>query len=773
MTGRFEDLGVLPEIIRATEDMEWSLPTDVQDEAIPLILGGGHVMIAAETGSGKTGSFAIPVIQLIWESLRGVAKVTEVEEASFCPQDGKQCAWDNHDRNADIAIGSDGCTVQHRVDGAWSGVRANTGFVKGRHYYEGTVMDEGLSRIGWGTAECDLNIGTDTKSFGYGGTAKKSHAKQFIDYGEKYVKGATVGSYIDLDAHTIGFTKDGKDLGVAFPIPPNLHGVPLYPAVSLKNAEMKFNFGSQPFKSPQKFPGCTEASAEEISAKAKPNVKKPQGAKPAGGGGGILALIIEPTQELASQVHNEIEKFVKYLDPPVVPFLITGQIDHSAAKGLLKTGVHIVTGTLGALRGYLSKGLNLSTCSYLILDEADSLLEQGAKTELMHIYNKCPHESVSMQVVICSATLHSSAIAELAEQIAKNALWVDLKGKDSVPETVDHTMILVDPRTDDSWRKPLPKGLNLDLVHEDAIKGSGPDELSYGVKALKPQIVLQLIDTFKMTQCIIFCRTRIDCDNLASFLTVQGGGQAGTASKIQGEGGAGKENRYSCRVLHGGKGAGRQDALDDFKDGLVRFLIATDVAARGIDVQGLPFVINMTLPDPSDQYIHRIGRVGRAGCPGMAISLIGAVKEKVWYHKCNRTDNGAGCRNRALLEQGGCCKWYDELTLKAEIETRLSAGKENKLIIPFVDRNKLSLGSDMLHRMAQLAAGANKGSKELEVSLGHVAALRPQVSQLAALEFRVQQNYLEIFNNPRWLYEGASKETHEDAEQPKKAKVAT
>ena len=106
----------------------------------------------------------------------------------------------------------------------------------------------------------------------------------------------------------------------------------------------------------------------------------------------------------------------------------------------------------------------------------------------------------------------------------------------------------------------------------------------------------------------------------------------------------------------------RRRNLEAFKDGDVRFLICTDVAARGIDVRGLPFVINFTLPDTAENYIHRIGRVGRAEHYGLAISIVAGpgVKEKVWYHTCNSKGKGGGCQNRKLTDDGGCCVWYDE-----------------------------------------------------------------------------------------------------------------
>ena len=105
----------------------------------------------------------------------------------------------------------------------------------------------------------------------------------------------------------------------------------------------------------------------------------------------------------------------------------------------------------------------------------------------------------------------------------------------------------------------------------------------------------------------------------------------------------------------------------DFFLGDVRFLICTDAAARGIDIKGLPFVVNVTLPDKPENYIHRVGRVGRADARGLAISLVTPHREKVWYHS-NCKDRGRNCTNTNLIDAGGCCIWYDELDLLKQVK---------------------------------------------------------------------------------------------------------
>jgi ATP-dependent RNA helicase DDX1 len=280
-----------------------------------------------------------------------------------------------------------------------------------------------------------------------------------------------------------------------------------------------------------------------------------------------------------------------------------------------------------------------------------------------------------LQVCFFSATLHSPEIKNLSEKICYQPQWVDLKGMDSVPETVHHVVVRVNSKVNKSWSTPV-KGVITDGIHKKDKTGveiDSPESLSEGVKLLKPVILKEVIDSLKIDYAMIFCRTNVDCFNLEKYMISISDGWGG----FKGEKEKGKENKYSCCVLSGMRSnADRSEALQAFKDGLVRFLICTDVAARGIDVKGLPYVINFTLPDKAENYIHRIGRVGRAECMGLAISIVSEVKEKVWYHaNCKSNNRGGGkgsdCYNTALVENKGCAIWYDELGLLGEVESRL------------------------------------------------------------------------------------------------------
>jgi ATP-dependent RNA helicase DDX1 len=233
-----------------------------------------------------------------------------------------------------------------------------------------------------------------------------------------------------------------------------------------------------------------------------------------------------------------------------------------------------------------------------------------------------------LQTLMFSATLHSPEIRELSEQLCTFPTWVDLKGRDSVPDTVTHLLVPIDPRRDAAiWgaMRPLPPNDEVHSRDSPAPASASPESRSFGIKCLKLLKLVQLMDSLKMSQCMIFCRTNLDCDNLEKFLVAQGGGKrfAGRVEK-------GTENPYSCCVLAGMRSMEeRRRNLQYFKDGDVRFLICTDVAARGLDIKNLPFVINLTLPDVAENYIHRIGRVGRADSIGLAVSFVAVEKEKV------------------------------------------------------------------------------------------------------------------------------------------------
>ena len=650
--GGWESLGLQPELLKAIQRLDWMLPTDVQVEAIPLMLGGGDVCVAAETGSGKTGAFGLPIVQSVFESRRKDLRLQSESRGS--KDKTRNYRFNPNDRSSICRISRDGLILESQGIRAWGGCRSFVGVVQGAHYYEVEILG-GLGRVGWSTSAASYDLGTDSFGFGYGGTAKKSNKRRFESYGKTYKEGDVIGCYIDMSDRTLGFTHNGNDCGIAFKIPDHIRGA-LFPSVCMKNCGVRVRF-QKPFRfqpPEKKYKALFDAKSSEItlstttSTKSKNNKKAP------------LALVIAPTKDLAEQIFKDLNSFAKFCTVPKLNLALVMGDAKLATKMMNSKGADIVVGTPQRVLDFVRRDqIDVSSIRLLVLDEADRLCDfEGMKT-VNELFQRLPKLGLQgddrLQVCFYSATLHSDEIRKLSEEICSFPSWVDLKGKDSVPETVHHVVLKIDPRSDKTWGQ-IEKGIKTDGVHAQD-RSVGPkystlgvysailpetshhtqdsnadtkESISEGLKRLKPVVLRNIVDKLKMSQCLIFCRTNLDCTNLEAFLTHCGGGRKFRANSL-----GGKENPYSCAVLAGGKSMKeRRENLAAFKNGAVRFLICTDVAARGIDVKHLPYIVNMTLPDVVENYIHRIGRVGRAGSLGLAISIVGAKHcyEKVWYY---------------------------------------------------------------------------------------------------------------------------------------------
>ncbi|XP_033312984.1 ATP-dependent RNA helicase Ddx1 [Bombus bifarius] len=722
----FEEMGVLPEIAKAVDEMEWTLPTDVQAEAVPLILGGGDVLMAAETGSGKTGAFCLPVLQIVWETFKDLesGKTGKTSSNSGHLQHSSHWSLSLFDRGKALAVTPDGLRCQSREQKEWHGCRANKGILgKDKYFFEAIVTDEGLCRVGWSTSQASLDLGTDKFGFGYGGTGKKSNAKQFDNYGKAFGMHDVVGCLLNLSKGEISFTLNGVDLGPAFTLNAQQKSQTFYPAVVLKNAEMSFNFGAQPFKypPPNDYIAVASAPKEVINENpinssqthkenGKPKCNAPQ------------AIIMEPSRELAEQTYNQIQKFKKHLKDPVIrELLVIGGVSVKEQIATLNSGVDIVVGTPGRLEDLIQGGyLSLTHCRFFILDEADGLLKQGYTELIDRLHRQIPKitsDGKRLQMIVCSATLHAFEVKKMAERLMHFPTWVDLKGEDAVPETVHHVVVIIDPQKDKSWHN-LRKHIETDGIHSrDNIRpgNNNPETLSEAVKILKGEYCIRAIKEHNMDRAIIFCRTKLDCDNLERYLKQS------------------DRNQFLCVCLHGDrKPAERKSNLEKFKRQEVKFLICTDVAARGLDISGLPFMINMTLPDEKSNYVHRIGRVGRAERMGLAISLVSKVPEKVWYHGEWCPSRGRNCSNTNLTDKGGCCIWYNEPNYLAEIEDHLNVTIQQvdaDIKVPLND-----FDGKVVYGEKKAAMGSNYQN--------HVQQMAPYVNELSSLESKTQLLYL-------------------------------
>lgn len=556
------------------------LPTDVQAEAIPMILGGGDVLMAAETGSGKTGAFCLPILQTVWETLRDIRDGKN--KATTEPGSDALIAWKMsvYDRNDAMAIAPDGLRCQSREFKEWHGCRSTAGVHgRGKYCYEAIICDEGLCRVGWSTNVATLDLGTDRFSFGFGGTGKKSHNRQFDDYGEAFGKNDVITCLLDLERNEISFLKNGCDLGVAFRFNDHLRNETFYPAVVLKNAEIVFNFGKTEFKykPPQGYIACANADIKNIKVNTNVQSEVPQTFVPKPNA--PQAIIMEPSRELADQTFNQILKFKKYLKDPVVKeLLVVGKVPIREQIEALKNGIDIIVATPGRLEELInSEQILLTHCRFFVLDEADGLLKANYGSLIENIYKRIPKitsDLQRLQMIVCSATLHSFEVKKMADKLMHFPTWIDLKGEDAVPETVHHVVTIVDPQNDKSWHN-FRHHVQTDGVHanDDVRLGMNtPEAFSEAVKMLKAEYCLRAINEHNMDRAIIFCRTKLDCDNLERYF-----------KQID-------SSKYSCVCLHGDrKPHERKENLEFFKNMERKFLICTDVAARGIDVTGLPF----------------------------------------------------------------------------------------------------------------------------------------------------------------------------------------
>ncbi len=279
------------------------------------------------------------------------------------------------------------------------------------------------------------------------------------------------------------------------------------------------------------------------------------------------ALILAPTRELAMQVYESVKTYSKYV--PLRATCIYGGVDMNAQIQELRRGIEIVIATPGRLLDHVQqKTINLTQVEMLVLDEADRMLDMGFIPDIKRILALLP---TTRQSLLFSATF-SDEIKKLADQMLKNPQLIEVARRNMVSETITHVV------------HPVSSGMKRNLLAH--LLRHQPD-----------------------TQALVFVDTKIVCGRLAHFLERHG---------------------ISADAIHGDKSQQqRTETLEAFKAGRLRVLVATDVAARGIDIDELPYVINFELPHTAEDYVHRIGRTGRAGHKGNAVSLV-CAEEKHW-----------------------------------------------------------------------------------------------------------------------------------------------
>ena len=278
------------------------------------------------------------------------------------------------------------------------------------------------------------------------------------------------------------------------------------------------------------------------------------------GGKGIRTLVLTPTRELAAQVEENLRSYAKYLD--INSTVIFGGVGMKPQIARIEKGVDVLVATPGRLLDLAGQGfMDLSTVEMLILDEADRMLDMGFIHDVKKVLALVPKDKQSL---LFSATF-SDEIRELANGLLKNPQSIQVTPRNTTVQRIKQVI------------HPVGRGK-------------------------KKQVLLHIIQENNWSQVLVFTRTKFGANNVAEYLT---------------------KNGVSAMALHGNKSqSARTQALEGFKTGELRALVATDIAARGIDIDELPNVVNYEIPNISEDYVHRIGRTGRAGREGNAVSLV-------------------------------------------------------------------------------------------------------------------------------------------------------
>jgi ATP-dependent RNA helicase RhlE len=309
--------------------------------------------------------------------------------------------------------------------------------------------------------------------------------------------------------------------------------------------------------------GCAETGSGKTAAFLLPLIQRLKGKASVPG---IRALIVAPTRELALQIESSYRQLALKESPRCV--VVIGGASMQRQKEALRRGAGVVIATPGRLLDHIERGLDISRVEVLVLDEADRMLDMGFWPSIKRLLTKLP---VSRQTLLFSATM-SSTIEKMARTIMRDPKMVEAGKRGLVPRTVEQ------------------------FAYPVAVQS-------------KTALLLDLLEKQKepFERVLVFTRTRNGAERLSHIL---------------------KARDHSVGRIHANRSQSqREAALRDFKDGRIRVMVATDIAARGIDVDGISHVINYDVPAAAEDYVHRIGRSGRAGKSGRSITLVTPAEE--------------------------------------------------------------------------------------------------------------------------------------------------
>ena len=282
----------------------------------------------------------------------------------------------------------------------------------------------------------------------------------------------------------------------------------------------------------------------------------------------VRMLVLTPTRELADQIDQNTQNYIKNM--PLRHTVLFGGVNMNKQTADLRAGCEIVIATVGRLLDHVKqKNINLSKVEIVVLDEADRMLDMGFIDDIRTIMQMLPKPR---QTLLFSATF-APAIRKLAQDFMNAPQIVEVAAQNTTNANVEEHVISIDSHR-------------------------------------KRELLERLIVDLNMNQVIVFCKTKQSADQVSRDLVRRG---------------------LSANAIHGDKSQQtRLDVLNQFKSGELRVLVATDVAARGLDIAELPFVVNYEMPTQAEDYVRRIGRTGRAGADGVAISLMDETEQKMY-----------------------------------------------------------------------------------------------------------------------------------------------
>lgn len=314
----------------------------------------------------------------------------------------------------------------------------------------------------------------------------------------------------------------------------------------------------------------------------------------------VRMLVLTPTRELADQIDQNVQGYIKNL--PLRHTVLFGGVNMDKQTADLRAGCEIVVATVGRLLDHVKqKNISLNKVEIVVLDEADRMLDMGFIDDIRKIMQMLPKQR---QTLLFSATF-SAPIRKLAQDFMNAPETVEVAAQNTTNANVEQHIIAVDT-------------------------------------IQKRNLLERLIVDLHMNQVIVFCKTKQSVDQVTRDLI---------------------RRNLSAQAIHGDRSQqSRLETLNAFKDGSLRVLVATDIAARGLDIAELPFVINYEMPAQPEDYVHRIGRTGRAGADGVAISLMDESEQKMFESIKELTGN------KLLIEriEGFEPQWWEQGGAKPE-----------------------------------------------------------------------------------------------------------